>query len=163
MKLTYSIRTATRGLFTHKSRTALTILGIVIGITAIILIASLGKAAQNLVLGQLQSLGSNIVVVVPGKEPKGPTDPSVADSLFSDSLKERELEAIENKANVPKVSSVMPVVFGSDSVAYGGETYRPMILGTSELIADIFDLFPAMEEILVFLLFPEAYWLSQEF
>lgn len=142
MKITYSIRTATRGLLAHKSRTALTILGIVIGITAIILIASIGKAAQNLILGQLQTLGTNVIVVVPGKEPKGPTDPAITASMLSDSIKTRELKAIQNKSNVPKLSKVMPVVFGTESVSYGGETFRPMILGASELITDIFNLTP---------------------
>ena len=50
MKLKYSIKTATSGLKTHKSRSALTILGIVIGISSIILIMSLGAGAKNLIV-----------------------------------------------------------------------------------------------------------------
>lgn len=142
MRLTKSIKTATVGLLAHKSRSLLTILGIVIGISAIMLIASVGSGAQNLILGQIESLGSNTVVVIPGKEPTGPTDPSVAESFFSDSLKQRELDALRDKSNVPSAGEIMPIVFSVESVSYQGETFRPMILGTSELITDFFDLRP---------------------
>jgi putative ABC transport system permease protein len=140
MRLTQSIKTAAVGLLAHKSRTALTILGIVIGISAIMLIASVGGAAENLILGQIESLGTNIVAVVPGKEPTGPTDPAVTESLFSDSLKQRDLDALNDKSNVPHAADIMPVVFGVESVSYEGETFRPLILGSSGLVADFFDL-----------------------
>jgi len=140
MRLTQSIKTATVGLLAHKSRTALTILGIVIGIAAIMLIASVGSAAENLILGQIESLGTNTVAVVPGKEPTGPTDPAAAESLFSDSIGEKELEALSDKSNVPDVADIMPVVFDIESVSYEGETFRPLILGSSDLVIDIFDL-----------------------
>ena len=101
MKLTKSVKTAIVGLLAHKSRSALTILGIVIGIAAIMLIASVGSGAENLILGQIESLGSNVIVVIPGKEPTGPTDPAATESLFSDSLKQREFDALSDKSNVP--------------------------------------------------------------
>lgn len=53
MTLTYTFKTAVIGLKTHKSRSILTILGIVIGITAIILVMSLGEGMQNLILSQI--------------------------------------------------------------------------------------------------------------
>src|SRR3989344_4002864 len=95
MTLNDSFTTALAGLKTNKSRSALTVLGIVIGITAIILVVSVGQGAQDLILGQIQALGSKTIVVLPGREPSGPTDPSIVDSLFSDSLKERELKAVQ--------------------------------------------------------------------
>src|SRR3954469_3066355 len=94
MTLNYTIRTALRGLRTNRSRSLLTILGIVIGITAIILISSLGKGAQTLILAQVQGLGSKTIAVIPGRQPKGPSDSA---QLFSDSLKLRDLEAIQKK------------------------------------------------------------------
>jgi len=138
MNLSYSIKSASTGLLAHKSRTALTILGIVIGITAIMLIAAIGKGAENLILGEIQSLGSNIVAVIPGQEPNGPT--AAAESLHNDSLKQRELDALSKKSNVPDAVDVMPVVFDVESVSYGGETYRPTIIGASEQIAKLFGL-----------------------
>lgn len=140
MKFIQSVKTAANGLKTHKSRSALTILGIVIGITSIILVMSLGQGAQNLILTQIQGMGSKTIVVIPGREPKGPTDPSVVETLLSDSLKEKDFELLKKKENVPKSDSVIPVVFGGASAAYGEETYRLTIFGASELITKVFDM-----------------------
>lgn len=139
MKLTYSIKNAITGLKTNKTRSFLTILGIVIGITAIILVMSLGAGAQNFILSQVQGLGTKTVAVIPGREPKGPSDSA---QLFSDSLKEKDLLELEKKANVPNLSKVMPVVFGGETGVYGDETYRLTIFGGTELMSSIFDLAP---------------------
>jgi putative ABC transport system permease protein len=137
MTLRYTIRTAFRSLKTNRSRSFLTILGIVIGITAIILIASLGQGAQDLILAQVQGLGSKTIVVRPGKEPKGPSDTA---QFFSDSLKERELEALKKKSNVPTMSNIVPIVIGAASASYGTETYSLSVFGISDGLQNIFDL-----------------------
>jgi putative ABC transport system permease protein len=139
MTLRHTFRTALRGLSTNRSRSFLTILGIVIGITAIMLVVSLGAGAQALILGQVQGLGTNTIAVLPGREPTGPSDVT---SLFSDSLKEKDLVALRNKANVPNLKAVMPVVFGAGSSVYGPNTYQVTIFGATELVAEIFDLHP---------------------
>ena len=64
MKFKTTVETAVIGLKSHKSRSALTILGIVIGIAAIMIIVSLGKGAQSLILSQLQGLGSKTIAVL---------------------------------------------------------------------------------------------------
>lgn len=137
MKIKHLIKTSISGVLANKSRTALTILGIVIGITAIILIVSLGNAAQNLILSQIQGMGSKTIVVIPGREPSGPSD---AAQIFSDSLKEKDLDALKKKSNVPTLARVMPILFGGETLARQNETYRATVFGGSELMADIFDL-----------------------
>jgi len=140
MTTVYIFKTAVSGLRAHKSRSALTILGIVIGITAIMLVMSLGEGAQNLILGQVRSIGPKIIAVVPGRQPKGPTD---IFSIFANSLKQKDLEALQKKSNVPHANKIMPVVFGSESLAFGSETYRATIFGVTELFAQIYDMYPA--------------------
>jgi putative ABC transport system permease protein len=139
MTLKNSLFTAVSGLKTHKSRSILTILGIVIGITAIILIMSMGRGAQNLILGQIQGLGSKTIVVAPGREPSGPSDFA---QIFSDSLKEKDLELLQKKSNVPHLEKIMPIVFGGDSAVWQGETYRLTIFGANDMISEIFDIYP---------------------
>lgn len=139
MKLHHSFLTAISGLKTNKIRSILTMLGIIIGITAIMLIVSTGRGAQSLVLSQIQGLGSKTIVVMPGREPKGPSD---AAQVFSDSLKERDLELIRRKENAPNVDRVAPIVFGGDSASYGSETFRLTIFGSASLISSIFELVP---------------------
>lgn len=140
MTLKYTFKTALTGLKTHKSRSVLTILGIVIGITAIILVMSVGKGAEDLILGQVQGLGSKTIAVIPGREPRGPSGFA---QIFSDSLKEKDVQDLKRKENVPTLKEIMPVVFGGETSLYRGETYRLTIFGASELISKIFDLFPA--------------------
>jgi putative ABC transport system permease protein len=133
----YTVSTAFRGLRANRTRTILTIIGIVIGITAIILISSLGKGAQNLILNQVQGLGSKTVVVLPGRQPSGPSD---AAQLFSDSLKQRDLDALKKKSNVPDLQAIIPVVFGGDTAFYGNQAYRLSIFGASPDLQKIFDI-----------------------
>lgn len=127
MKLQFTLHTANRAIRANKVRSGLTVLGIVIGITAIMLIVSIGEGAQSLILGQIQGLGAETIVLRPGRDPKGPTD--FAQTLFSDSIKTRELEALRRKENVPDIVSLAPVVFVSETVSYQGETFRPSIIG----------------------------------
>lgn len=131
------LQTSFIGLTTNKSRSALTILGIVIGITSIILVMSLGQGAQNLILDQVQGLGSKSVVVIPGRQLEGPPT-----SVGLDSLKEKDLDALSKKYNVPNAAYVIPVVFGSDLAAYREETFRAQIYGSNQDMPVIFDANP---------------------
>jgi len=131
------LKTSTTGLSTNRSRSILTIFGIVIGITSIMLVISLGAGAQNLILGEVAGLGSNTIAVLPGK---AVTSPSDAAALYSNSLTAKDLTALENKANVPGLQSVMPVVFGAENASYESTIYSVSIFGATDLIASIFDL-----------------------
>jgi len=141
MHIKYSFKIASTGLKTNKSRSLLTILGIVIGITAIILIMSLGQGAENLILDQIQGMGSDMVVIRPGREPSGPSD--IGATLFSDSLKSADIKALKRKENVPHLKSIAAAVIVPGSVAYKGETYSPTIFGwDAEFLQGIFNVFP---------------------
>ncbi|MFH0712693.1 MAG: ABC transporter permease [Candidatus Jorgensenbacteria bacterium] len=142
MRIKDVFKISVRGIRAHKSRSMLTILGIVIGVTAVVLVVSIGRGAESLVLGQVASLGSRTIAVAPGREPEGPTDPSLIETLYGDSLKAREVEALEKKSNVPHAAEVMPIVFGIETVSHEGETFRPMVLGASPLVTEVFDVYP---------------------
>lgn len=141
MTLKHTFKTALTGLQTHKSRSALTILGIVIGIAAIIMVMSVGQGAQDLILNQVRGLGSRTIIIEPGREPKGPSGFA---SILGDSLKDRELEAIKKKSNVAGLADVTPIVIvrGASGVVYQGETYQAMTIGTSDLVSKILEIYP---------------------
>ncbi len=129
MRSKYLIVSSWSALSTNKSRSVLTILGIVIGITAIILIVSIGQGAQALILNEIQGQGSNMVVLRPGRQPKGPTD--FGDTLFADSLTTRDVEALRRPGNVPGLKNLTPTVLVPGSVAYGNDTYKATVFGWS--------------------------------
>lgn len=125
--LSQSIQTAASSLSKHKGRSFLTILGIVIGIGAIVIVLSIGKGAEGLILDELNAFGAETVVIRPGREPEGPTD--FIQALFADSLKESDIEALKNKSNVPDLKDIAPEVFVTGGVSYGGNTHKPFIFG----------------------------------
>ncbi|WKZ26138.1 MAG: ABC transporter permease [Candidatus Paceibacterota bacterium] len=137
MKFKHHFQIASSGLRSHKVRTLLTILGIVIGIAAVILVMSVSRGAERLILSQIQGLGTKTIAVLPGRQPTGPSDFA---QIFSDSLTERDLTLLQRKENVPNLNSIMPVVFGGESASFGSETYRLTIFGATDLISRIFDL-----------------------
>lgn len=139
MLLYHSIKIALAGLKTNKTRSALTILGIVIGVTAIIMVVSLGQGAKGLILGQIEGIGARVIGIIPGRQPKGPTD--ILATLTA-SLKERDFVALQRKENVPHAQDVIPLVFGSETAYYDGQTYRLTIFGGNEAMADIYDAYP---------------------
>ncbi len=142
MRFSDLLRTAADGLRANIGRSILTILGIVIGVAAIVLVLSLGRAAQEFILGEVQGIGGETVIVRPGRQPEGPSD--TAQTLFSDSLKERDIIALRRTDNVPGARSVDPAVFVPGNVTAGDQVYRPTIFGwNAQTLADIFDITPA--------------------
>ena len=130
------------GMVMNKSRTALTILGIIIGVAAVILVVSISQGAQNLILNQIKSMGGDIVVLRPGRQPKGLTD--VGESILSHSLKNQDLKALMNKNNVPDLKDVAPGVIVPGNVSFQGEVYnRAMIFGwVADWIGRVFHIYP---------------------
>ena len=67
------VRISVKALLANKGRSFLTMLGIVIGVGAVIIIMAVGAGAQSLILGQVKTLGANVIGVMPGKaEESGP-------------------------------------------------------------------------------------------
>ncbi len=138
MNLKYTLKTAVTGLFSHKSRSILTILGIVIGIASIILIMSLGQGAKDLIVGEIRGqVGSRVVEVRPGGKPKGMTDFL---AVFSDSLTQKDIDALKRKGNVPNLSNIMPMVFGSVTLSYANEVRQVTLYGMTEMGTEMYDL-----------------------
>jgi len=141
MKITNTIKISLAGLKANKLRSALTILGIVIGITSIILVVSIGNGAQGLILGEIQSMGSRTLTVEPGAPSKGFQENMM--NVFRASLVEKDLEALQKKSNVPHLQDIIPLVYTSDAINYENESYTGTILGASEKLFDFYNLTPS--------------------
>jgi len=142
MRILNSLELAVHGLKTKPSRTFLTLLGVAIGVAAVIVIASLGAGTQALVLDEISGLGADIMAVQPGGEPESLAD--ITNVLFSENLTQEDIDAILRKENVPHAVSASPFVMVSGEVKYGNESYVPQIIGAeAETYTDIFDLYPS--------------------
>ncbi len=137
MRLSYIFKISSQSLLRNKIRSFLTVLGVVIGVSSIMMVMSLGDGAQELILSQIQSMGAKTIVVEPGREPSGPT--SVA-QMMGDSLKYKDLELLRNKFNVPNAVNAEPLNVGGGMVSYMNETYQASIFGSSDLIQNMYDM-----------------------
>lgn len=117
----------------------LTILGVIIGVAAIVLVLSLGDSAQQLILSQIEGLGAETIVVVPGREPEGPAD--IAVTLFANSLTESDLKALRGSRKVGGIDSIEPAVLGSAKITKESERYQASVIGLgADAPEEIFDL-----------------------
>ena len=118
MLYTDAFRTATRSLTQSKTRTALTMLGIVIGIASVIVLMSIGQSAQDLILGQVQGVGSNLAIIIPGApSSSGFSAPASARGIIITSLQQRDIDALQRE---PSISGVAAEVAGQAEAVYGG-------------------------------------------
>ncbi len=131
MDLKDSIKISFIALKANKTRSALTMLGIVIGIGAVILMMSLGRGAESLIVGQIQSLGSNSIYVEPGSfDPKGGFDvmSTAVEEMTIKTLTLKDVEAIEKD---PLVDMVYPMAYGVARAVYRNQDEKITYIGVT--------------------------------
>jgi putative ABC transport system permease protein len=110
MNVTENIRIAFRGLAANKLRAALTMLGIMIGVAAVITLMAIGDGVNRFVADQFIGLGTNLVFVVPNEDPFR-AEPSISMA---------DAQALADVARVPGVVASAPLYNRSSEVVYGG-------------------------------------------
>ena len=137
MKFTNSFKTAIIGLKTNKTRSFLTVLGIVIGIASVILMMSLGDGAQNLILRQIMSMGANNVYVEPGAfSGGGDMTQQMMEGMEIKTLTLKDMEAIEKN---PLVEIVAPIVVSVSRVVYKNNDEKITFFATTPAYNKITD------------------------
>jgi putative ABC transport system permease protein len=120
------LRTAWKALLRNLSRSLLTMLGIIIGVGAVIASVAIGAGAQAVVLKQIESLGANLIVISPGSVTTGGV------SLGSGARTTLTLEDVTSiVANVPEVAAAAPYSSTSAQVVAGGVNWFTVIGGTT--------------------------------
>jgi putative ABC transport system permease protein len=124
MKLSDALGSAFDALKAHKLRSVLTMLGIVIGVAAVIATVSIGGGAREEVVGRIRSLGANLLVVIPGNITQGGVRLGTGQSA---NLTDDDAKAIERE--VPSVQVSAPMLRGSAQVIYGGANWGTSAFG----------------------------------
>lgn len=123
-----TIKIPLTALLANKMRSFLTMLGVIIGVGAVIVIMSVGAGAQSLILSQIKTLGTNLVGVLPGKsEEKGP--PASVMGVLITTLTYDDALALNNKRNVPNIVDVSPYTKGVSTVSWEANQYDTNISG----------------------------------
>ncbi len=124
MRLFGILRMAARSINRNKLRSFLTMLGIVIGVAAVIATLAIGQGAQNMIKSQIASLGTNLLLIFPGAFTAGGvrSEAGTASRLSED-------DAVAIKAQCPEVMYATPMARTSAQVKAGGQNWRTSIYG----------------------------------
>ena len=134
MNLLMIIRVAFRALLRNKTRAALTMLGIIIGVSAVIAMVSIGQGAQASVQAQIANIGTNLLFVSAGAQNVGGVRTGAGDS-GTNTLTVEDLDAI--KREVPSVSMVTPTVNARTQLVSGNANWNTSVQGVSEQYPDV--------------------------
>ncbi|TXH01262.1 MAG: FtsX-like permease family protein [Candidatus Moraniibacteriota bacterium] len=136
MRIVDPVKVAYRSLVSAKLRFLLTVLGVVIGVAAVILVMAIGASAQRLVLSQIENVGSNLVAVLPGaSEEEGP--PAQALGIVTTTFKNDDLKALREVRNVPHLTALSGYVTGSATVESDVASYELTYQGVSPALIEV--------------------------
>lgn len=134
MNLTMIIRVAFRALVRNKMRAMLTMLGIIIGVAAVIAMVSIGQGAQASVQAQIEGIGTNLLFVSAGAQNVGGVRGGTGDN-GTNTLTVEDLDAI--KREVPSVGMVTPAVSARSQLVAGNTNANTTVQGVSEQYPEI--------------------------
>jgi len=132
INLPSTIKISLRALRVNKMRSALTMLGIIIGVAAVITMLAVGKGASNKISEQIATVGSNLIIVLPGSTT---TSGIRLGSGTFQNLTRSDADAIKSECSA--VSTTAPILNGSAQIVYGNQNWATSVFGTDEGMLDV--------------------------
>jgi putative ABC transport system permease protein len=127
MRVTDALGFAMRALRGHRLRTGLSLLGVAVGVAAVIMLTALGEAARRYVVGQFESIGSNLLIIVPGKTETTGAMPFAGATTRDLTL--GDAEAVRRR--VREAARVAPIVLGTETVAHAERRRQVSVVGAT--------------------------------
>ena len=127
MRFSDLMRFAAGGLKGHRLRTLLSLLGVGIGVASVILLTSLGEGARRYITSEFTSLGTNLLIIIPGKTETAGLAPLV--STAPHDLTRQDAEAL--LLRVPAIRRVAPIVIGTADATSGDRRREATVVGTT--------------------------------
>ncbi len=132
MRLPDTLRFARDAATGYPLRTALSVLAMSIGVAAVVILTALGDGARRYVVGQFSSIGTNLVIVLPGRSGTGGFNPANA---ITTTPRDLTVDDAGSLRRVPAVSRVAPLAVGTSEISFGGKLREVMVAGsTAEFI-----------------------------
>jgi len=138
MKFKDSLNTALKSLSANKLRSALTMLGIIIGVAAVIGLMSIGRGVESTITATFEDLGTNAIYVIPKTEGSSSLDGLMGGAM---TLSLEDAEALSNPSRVHSVTTVIPVSSNYAKVVAGRESMTTAINGTTSAYLDVMNYF----------------------
>jgi len=132
MRLADTLRFARDAATGYPLRTTLSVLAMAIGVAAVVILTALGDGARRYVIGQFSSIGTNLVIVLPGRSGTGGFNPANAITTTPRDLTIDDAGALRR---APAVSRLAPLAVGTSEISFSGRLREVMVAGsTSEFI-----------------------------
>ena len=124
MRILGTLTIAFRSIGRNKMRSFLTMLGIVIGVAAVIAMLAVGQGARDSINAQIESLGTNVIMIIPGARTQGGAR---METGTASRLTEEDVSAIQKIC--PSVSMASPIARSSAQVKFSGQNWRTSVYG----------------------------------
>lgn len=132
MRLADTLRFARDAATGYPMRTTLSVLAMSIGVAAVVILTALGDGARRYVVGQFSSIGTNLVIVLPGRSGTGGFNPANAITTTPRDLTVDDAAALRRAS---AVSRLAPLAVGTSEISFGGKLREVMVAGsTAEFI-----------------------------
>jgi len=143
MSLVKSIAVALQALGTNKMRAGLTMLGIIIGISSVIILVSVGQGVQNVVAEQMEDIGSTLIFVMPGElEANRTSVQTMMRSVNISTLTYRDTLALADRRQIPDLAGVAPEFVASGTVVYGNRNTQTSVAGITPTYPSVRNFYP---------------------
>ena len=130
MSVAEAVRMAVQGVLSNRLRSLLTMLGITIGVAAVIILVAVGHGSAVAVSSRIEALGTNVVTIQPGGFGFGRGSGGFRSSFTQLTMK--DVKALEDPTAAPDIESVTPVASGSVTATFGAASYSPgQFVGTT--------------------------------
>ena len=128
MNASDTLRFASRAATAYPLRTALMVLAMSIGVAAVVVLTALGDGARRYVVNEFSAIGSNLVIVLPGRSETGGFNPANAITGTTRDLTVNDAAAL---LRAPSVLRTAPITVGTSEAAYGGKLKDVTVVGTT--------------------------------
>ncbi len=131
MKAPDVMRMSLQALRRYPLRTAMLLTAIAIGVAAVVLLTAVGEGARRYVTGQFSSLGTDLLIVLPGRAETAGGGGSIQGLLIGETARELTLQDTMALLRSPRVRQVTPLVLGAGTASSGARERDITVLGTS--------------------------------
>ena len=126
------LRFSLAAVLAHRLRSALSLLGMAIGVAAVIVLTALGEGARRYVVAEFASIGANLLIVVPGRTETAGALPGIGGAPH-----DLTLDDAEAVAGLPGIVRVAPLALGTETIAYRHRRRQVAVMGTTAEMREI--------------------------
>jgi putative ABC transport system permease protein len=124
---------AVRALRGHRLRTGMSLLGVAIGVAAVVTLTALGEGARLYVISQFAAVGTNLVIILPGKTETTGALPGIGGAPNDLTLE----DAVAVVRAVPEVDKAAPLAMGTETVSHGERRRQTAVMGATHEMLEV--------------------------